>query len=189
MEQKAKGEGWNVIVPSDKLTIELALSLEKLTNEKLLNLHEMASRNNDVQVADFVESEFLGEQVEAINKLSEYVAQLRRIGKGHGLIQDSDVVELHNWPKANKQMWSGKQGIEVNVAAMSLLQRKQELDVTQTEADKAPKNQARKAFATSKVTSAKFVARKQKVIADTDDMFIRVLQQQREGVARLGNVS
>ncbi|GKC90993.1 coatomer subunit beta'-2-like protein [Tanacetum coccineum] len=48
-------------------------------------------------------------------------------------------------------MWSGKQGVEVNVAAMSLLQRKQELDVTQTEADKAPKNQARKAFATSKV--------------------------------------
>ncbi|GJZ58543.1 ferritin-3, chloroplastic [Tanacetum coccineum] len=39
--------------------------------------------NNDVQLADFVESEFLGEQVEAINNLSEYVAQLRRIGKGH----------------------------------------------------------------------------------------------------------
>ncbi|GJT46441.1 hypothetical protein Tco_0955156, partial [Tanacetum coccineum] len=47
-------------------------------------------------------------------------------------------------------MWSGKQEIEVNVSATILLQRKQELDVTQTEADKAPKNQARKAFATSK---------------------------------------
>nr|GEZ53015.1 ferritin-3, chloroplastic [Tanacetum cinerariifolium] len=29
--------------------------------------------------------EFLGEQVEAIKKISEYVAQLRRIGKGHGV--------------------------------------------------------------------------------------------------------
>ncbi|CAH1430703.1 unnamed protein product [Lactuca virosa] len=65
--------------------MELALSLEKLTNEKLLNLHEVANRNNDVQLADFVESEFLGEQVEAIKKISEYVAQLRRVGKGHGV--------------------------------------------------------------------------------------------------------
>ncbi|XP_047335482.1 ferritin-3, chloroplastic-like [Impatiens glandulifera] len=65
--------------------MELALSLEKLTNEKLLNLHSVASESNDVQLTDFVESEFLNEQVEAIKKISEYVAQLRRIGKGHGV--------------------------------------------------------------------------------------------------------
>ncbi|XP_057979328.1 ferritin-3, chloroplastic [Malania oleifera] len=65
--------------------MELALSLEKLTNEKLLNLHSVACRNNDAQLADFVESEFLTEQVEAIKKISEYVAQLRRVGKGHGV--------------------------------------------------------------------------------------------------------
>ncbi|KAJ9553325.1 hypothetical protein OSB04_017370 [Centaurea solstitialis] len=64
--------------------MELALSLEKLTNEKLLNLHEVANRNKDVQLADFVESGFLAEQVSAIKKISEYVAQLRRVGKGHG---------------------------------------------------------------------------------------------------------
>jgi len=64
--------------------MELALSLEKLTNEKLLNLYSVADRNKDVQLADFVESEFLTEQVEAIKKISEYVAQLRRVGKGHG---------------------------------------------------------------------------------------------------------
>ncbi|CAL5363921.1 unnamed protein product [Camellia sinensis] len=86
--------------------MELALSLEKLTNEKLLNLHafymtngenvpgscitfcdskdrKVASQNNDAQLTDFVESEFLTEQVEAIKKMSEYVAQLRRVGKGH----------------------------------------------------------------------------------------------------------
>ncbi|OVA02790.1 Ferritin [Macleaya cordata] len=65
--------------------MELALSLEKLTNEKLLNLHSVADENNDVQLADFVESTFLTEQVEAIKKISEFVAQLRRIGKGHGV--------------------------------------------------------------------------------------------------------
>ncbi|KAK9283301.1 hypothetical protein L1049_011539 [Liquidambar formosana] len=65
--------------------MELALSLEKLTNEKLLHLHSVADRKNDVQLADFVESEFLSEQVEAIKKISEYVAQLRRVGKGHGV--------------------------------------------------------------------------------------------------------
>ncbi|KAE9606188.1 hypothetical protein Lal_00025459 [Lupinus albus] len=65
--------------------MELTLSLEKLTNEKLLHLHSVATKNGDVQLADFVESEFLGEQVEAIKKISEYVAQLRRVGKGHGV--------------------------------------------------------------------------------------------------------
>ncbi|KAK9742311.1 hypothetical protein RND81_03G163100 [Saponaria officinalis] len=65
--------------------MELALSLEKLTNEKLLNLHHVAEKNNDVQLQEFVEGEFLGEQVEAIKKISEYVAQLRRVGKGHGV--------------------------------------------------------------------------------------------------------
>ncbi|XP_061999967.1 ferritin-4, chloroplastic [Rosa rugosa] len=64
--------------------MELALSLEKLTNEKLLHLHHVADKTKDVQLADFVESEFLAEQVEAIKKISEYVAQLRRVGKGHG---------------------------------------------------------------------------------------------------------
>ncbi|MFS7958264.1 Ferritin-2 [Helianthus anomalus] len=65
--------------------MELALSLEKLTNEKLLHVQAVANKNNDVQLADFVENNFLREQVEAIKKMSEYVAQLRRVGKGHGV--------------------------------------------------------------------------------------------------------
>lgn len=65
--------------------MELTLSLEKLVNEKLLNLHSVADRNNDPQLADFIESEFLEEQVEAIKKIAEYVSQLRLVGKGHGV--------------------------------------------------------------------------------------------------------
>ncbi|XP_059594920.1 ferritin-4, chloroplastic isoform X1 [Vitis vinifera] len=68
-------------------SMELALSMEKLTNEKLLLLHSVADRNNDPQLTDFIESGFLTEQVEAIKKISEYVAQLRRVGKGHGTNQ------------------------------------------------------------------------------------------------------
>ncbi|XP_059656283.1 ferritin-3, chloroplastic-like isoform X2 [Cornus florida] len=68
--------------------MELVLSLEKLTNEKLLNLHKIADQNNDVQLVDFIESEFLVEQLIFFSgvrlKPSEYVAQLRRVGKGHG---------------------------------------------------------------------------------------------------------
>ncbi|KAK3119544.1 hypothetical protein QOZ80_9AG0672040 [Eleusine coracana subsp. coracana] len=65
--------------------MELALALEKLVNEKLHNLHSVATKCNDPQLTDFIESEFLQEQVDSIKKISEYVAQLRRVGKGHGV--------------------------------------------------------------------------------------------------------
>lgn len=94
-------------------------SLSRLGTDCCLN-RQVADRNNDPQLADFIESEFLAEQVkitssfpplfhvwanifedicvvltdygpyffllqvEAIKKISEYVAQLRRVGKGHG---------------------------------------------------------------------------------------------------------
>ncbi|ONI03809.1 hypothetical protein PRUPE_6G283700 [Prunus persica] len=74
--------------------MELALSLEKLTNEKLLNLHKVAEHNNDAQLTDFVETEFLAEQVEAIKKIADYVTQLRRVGKGHG-VWHFDQTLLH----------------------------------------------------------------------------------------------
>ncbi|KAJ6803574.1 ferritin-4, chloroplastic-like [Iris pallida] len=65
--------------------MELALSLEKLNYDKLLNVHRIAVKNDDPQLADYVESYFLAEQVEAIKKIAEYIAQLRRVGKGHGV--------------------------------------------------------------------------------------------------------
>ncbi|XP_015087559.1 ferritin-3, chloroplastic-like [Solanum pennellii] len=76
--------------------MELALSLEKLTNEKLLTLHSIknlfffvADRNNDSEMKDF-----LAEQVEAIKKIADYVTQLRRVGKGHG-VWHFDQMLLH----------------------------------------------------------------------------------------------
>uniref|UniRef100_A0A1D1XKB1 Ferritin n=1 Tax=Anthurium amnicola TaxID=1678845 RepID=A0A1D1XKB1_9ARAE len=74
--------------------MELALSLEKLVNERLLSLHGVATRLNDVQMAAYIEHEFLWEQVEAIKKMAEYVAQLRRVGTGHG-VWHFDQMLLH----------------------------------------------------------------------------------------------
>ena len=65
---------------------ELALTLEKSVNEQLLLLHGIASEQNDPQFSDYLEGEFLEEQVEAISDLSKKISQLELIGKdGHGI--------------------------------------------------------------------------------------------------------
>jgi len=64
--------------------MEAALELEKTVNQSLLDLHAIASKHNDAQFADFIESHYLTEQVEAIKKLSDYVTNLRRVGSGLG---------------------------------------------------------------------------------------------------------
>jgi len=63
---------------------EVTLSLEKLNFDKLLAMHAVASEANDVQMCEFIEAAYLTEQVEAIKEVSEYVTQLRMVGKGHG---------------------------------------------------------------------------------------------------------
>ncbi|KAJ4753883.1 Ferritin [Rhynchospora pubera] len=74
--------------------MELSLALEKLTNEKLLHLQKVAEQCKDVELMNYIESEFLGEQVEAIKKISEFISQLRRVGPGHG-VWHFDQVLLH----------------------------------------------------------------------------------------------
>jgi len=65
--------------------MELTLSMEKLVNEKLLTVHRIADECGDPQMTDFIEGNFLEEQVQAIKEVSNMVAQLRRVGKGHGV--------------------------------------------------------------------------------------------------------
>ena len=65
---------------------EKALEMEQVVYQSLLKVHQQGETDNDPQFTDFIESEYLEEQIEAINELSKYVAQLRRIGKdGHGI--------------------------------------------------------------------------------------------------------
>ncbi|BDA50715.1 Ferritin-3, chloroplastic [Coccomyxa sp. Obi] len=67
--------------------MELSLSLEKLNFQKLLALHKVAAENEDAQLTDFVEGQFLHEQVKDIKRAAEYVSQLRRVGKGLGVFE------------------------------------------------------------------------------------------------------
>ncbi|KAL1915036.1 uncharacterized protein VTP21DRAFT_7741 [Calcarisporiella thermophila] len=78
---------------SAKNCVEAALQLEKDVNKSLLNLHKIADENGDPQMCDFIESNYLEEQVEAIKKLADMVTQLNRVGAdGLGLyIWDRDL--------------------------------------------------------------------------------------------------
>jgi len=61
-------------------SLETALDLEKQVNQSLLNLHALATEKNDAHLTDFLESEFLDEQVNAIKQLGEYITQIKRAG-------------------------------------------------------------------------------------------------------------
>jgi len=64
--------------------MEAALALEKTVNQSLLDLHALASLQKDPQFCDFLETEYLAEQVESIKKLADYVTNLKRVGPGLG---------------------------------------------------------------------------------------------------------
>ena len=67
-------------------SFDLALELEESVNRQLIKLHKVAEECGDAQFSDFLEGEFLEEQVEAIAELTRYVSQLKLIGDdGHGL--------------------------------------------------------------------------------------------------------
>ncbi|CAG9460232.1 unnamed protein product [Pedinophyceae sp. YPF-701] len=75
-------------------SMELSLALEKLNYQKLMGLHQVADKHGDAQLCDFVEGDYLQDQVEDIKKTAAYVSQLRRVGKGLGVYQfDHQLAE------------------------------------------------------------------------------------------------
>merc|ERR1712141_109423 len=64
--------------------MQVALQLEKSVNQSLLDLHKIAGGHEDAQLCDFIESEYLEEQVKAIKEISDHVTQLKRVGQGLG---------------------------------------------------------------------------------------------------------
>ncbi|XP_030767288.1 soma ferritin-like [Sitophilus oryzae] len=62
-----------------------ALELEKTVNESLLNLHSVASGHMDVNLCDFLETNYLQEQVDAIKEIADHVTNLKRVGEGLGV--------------------------------------------------------------------------------------------------------
>lgn len=64
--------------------MQTALEMEKNVNQALLDLHKVASARGDPQMADFLESSFLEEQVESIKEIGDHVTSLKRVGPGLG---------------------------------------------------------------------------------------------------------
>ncbi|XP_029441542.1 ferritin heavy chain B-like isoform X2 [Rhinatrema bivittatum] len=67
--------------------MQAALQLEKTVNQALLDLHKLASDKASLnpslpppQLCDFLENEYLEEQVKAIKKLGDYITNLKRLG-------------------------------------------------------------------------------------------------------------
>jgi len=77
-----------------KRSFEIALELEKQVYKSLLVLHKTAEEANDPQFTDFLESEYLEEQVEAISEIEKYISMLNRIGEdGHGIWEFNNKLE------------------------------------------------------------------------------------------------
>jgi len=73
--------------------MQVALQLEKSVNQSLLDLHKIAGGHEDAQLCDFIESEYLEEQVKAIKEISDHVTQLKRVGQGLGeYIYDKETL-------------------------------------------------------------------------------------------------
>lgn len=78
--EKPERDDWGTALDS----VEAALELEKKVNEALLELHRVADNNGDPQMMDFIESEYLVEQVDDIKVLSDHITNLKRVGGGLG---------------------------------------------------------------------------------------------------------
>ena len=63
----------------------ITLELYPQVNQSLLDLHKVAAGAEDAHLCDFLESEYLTEQVEAIKEIGDWVTRIKRAGDGLGL--------------------------------------------------------------------------------------------------------
>jgi len=56
-----------------------ALDMEITVTESLLNVYDIATENNDPSLADFLDGNFISEQVTSMDQLSHYVSVLERM--------------------------------------------------------------------------------------------------------------
>merc|ERR1711978_215285 len=72
--------------------MEAALELEKTVNHSLLDLHKASDGKGDAHLCDFLEAEFLGEQVDGIKEIGDMITKIKRAGDGLGLhIMDKEI--------------------------------------------------------------------------------------------------
>ena len=78
--QKPERDEWGTGLEA----LETALALERNVNQSLLDVHAVADSRGDAHLADFLESEFLDEQIESIKQLGDMITRLKRVGPGLG---------------------------------------------------------------------------------------------------------
>lgn len=62
--------------------------------QSLLQIHATASEHKDENFCDFLETEFLQEQVDSIKEISDHVTNLKRVGEGLGVYMfDRNLAE------------------------------------------------------------------------------------------------
>jgi len=64
--------------------VQMALNLERNVNQALLDLHKVATKNGDNHMTDFLEGNYLKEQVESMKEIADMVTKLKRAGPGLG---------------------------------------------------------------------------------------------------------
>jgi len=73
--------------------MKAALELEKTVNQSLLNLHSTAGNHNDAHLCDFLEANYLDEQVQGIKEIADKITQIERAGPGLGLhLMDKEMA-------------------------------------------------------------------------------------------------
>lgn len=78
--KKPDREEWGTGLES----MQTALGLEKAVNQSLLDLHKIGDAHGDPQFMDFLEGNYLNEQVSSIKEISDLCSRLRRAGPGVG---------------------------------------------------------------------------------------------------------
>eukprot|EP00092_Neocalanus_flemingeri_P017343 GFUD01018758.1.p1 GENE.GFUD01018758.1~~GFUD01018758.1.p1 ORF type:complete len:171 (+),score=55.28 GFUD01018758.1:173-685(+) len=72
--------------------MEAALELEKTVNQSLLDIHKVSGTKGDAHLCDFLETEYLTEQVEGIKEIGDMITKIKRAGDGLGLhIMDKEI--------------------------------------------------------------------------------------------------
>merc|ERR1712126_456564 len=73
---KAKTDDWTSALNA----VEASLELEQTVHKALLELHKCADSHGDAQLTDFVEGEYLKEQVEAEKEVGDLITKIKRVG-------------------------------------------------------------------------------------------------------------
>uniref|UniRef100_A0A8C8REI9 Ferritin n=1 Tax=Pelusios castaneus TaxID=367368 RepID=A0A8C8REI9_9SAUR len=85
--------------------LQCALQLEKTVNQALLDLHGLATEHNDPHLCDFLESDYLEEQVKAIKQLGDDLTNLKLLGVPQNGLGEY-LFDKHTLGNCKKRNWS-----------------------------------------------------------------------------------